>query len=182
MAGAALDLPAPAPAVTDTPAVTLEETAPSPAVHLAEIAVAPPRPPSSGLVAARMEAFDEATRSARIALGGRTFAAKVDRTVDAAVMDTATRRGERVIVQEEAGAWVVLGVLRTAATPGVDDIEDLELRAKRITLVAEHEVRLSTGAASVVLRARGYIETVANDITTRATSLHKIIGRMLRLN
>lgn len=182
MAGDAFDLPAPTPGVTETPATAPDEPAPSPAVDLADIAVAPARPASTGLVAARVEAFDEAARSARIALGGSAFEAKVDASVDAAVLHTAVRRGERAIVQEEAGAWVVLGVLRTAATPGVDEMDDLELRAKRIALVADHEVRLSTGQASVVLRARGYIESIANDITTRATSLHKIIGRMLRLN
>ena len=39
-----------------------------------------------------------------------------------------------------------------------------------------------SGAASLVLRAFGQVETLADQITSRAASVHKIIGRVIRLN
>lgn len=153
-------------------------------LHIIEVGAPTPAPEqaASGLTAARITSFDEAAGAACLSIGARSVTATIDPSVDPAVLRTAIARGERVIAQPEDGAWIVLGTLRTAATPGVDDIDDLTLRAKRIAIEAEHEVRLRSGAASLVLRARGYIESVASDITSRASSLHKIVGRMIRLN
>ncbi|MEZ4300987.1 MAG: hypothetical protein R3B70_38990 [Polyangiaceae bacterium] len=177
-ASAALD----ALAVSAAPAAPPEQE-PVDLLHL-DVGAAPPASPLpvSGMVAARIESIDEAARTAVLSVGARSLTASIDPPVDLAVLRTAIARGERVIAQPEAGALVVLGTLRTAATPGVDDIDDLTLRAKRVAIEADHEVRLRSGGASLVLRARGYIESVATDITSRASSLHKIVGRMIRLN
>lgn len=169
------------------------ETAPSLAAPPAEEPVdllhlevgrtpAGPEPAASGMVAARIASLDEAARTAVLSIGTRSVTASIDPSVDPAVLRTAIARGERVIAQPEDGAFIVLGTLRTTATPGVDDIDDLTLRAKRVAIEAEHEIRLRSGSASLVLRARGYIESIASDITSRASSLHKIVGRMIRLN
>jgi hypothetical protein len=134
------------------------------------------------LCALRIESFDEATRTVTLLAGDEVGTASLDAALDPAVLRTAKVRGERVIAQREGGAWVVLGALRTAATPGVDEGDEFLIKARRVAVVAAHELSLVTGAASLALRARGHIESIGQDITSRAASVHKIIGRMIRLN
>jgi hypothetical protein len=138
--------------------------------------------PLVGLVAVRVEALDEAERTASLRVGRDLVEARLDASVDLAVARTALARGERVIAQRESEGWVVLGALRTAATPGVDEGEDFVIKAKRVAVRSEHELSLVSGAASVVIRAFGQVETLAESITARASSVHKIIGRVIRLN
>jgi hypothetical protein len=139
-------------------------------------------PPAPGLVAVRLAGFDEERGELHLDLGGEAIAAALDPTVDPVVIRTAVARGERVIAQHEAAGWVVLGTLRTTATPGVDEGDQFVIKARRIALAAAHEVSVVSGAASFVMRAQGQVETFAENITARASSLHKIIGRMIRLN
>ena len=47
---------------------------------------------------------------------------------------------------------------------------------------AGQELSLSAQTAALVLRAAGEVETFAERIISRAEGVHKIIGRMLRLN
>ncbi|WP_437483303.1 hypothetical protein WME75_42575 [Sorangium sp. So ce1014] len=146
------------------------------------ITVKPADQASAGLVAVLLGAIDEAARTAAIRIDGEEVEATVDPSVDPAVLRTALRRRERVIAQREGGAWVVLGALRTAATPGVDEGDDFTIKARRVTVEAAHEFSVISGAASFVLRAYGHVETLAQDITARASGVNKIIGRMIRLN
>ncbi|HZX00754.1 MAG TPA: hypothetical protein VFF45_00775 [Bacilli bacterium] len=138
--------------------------------------------PAPSLAAALVEALDEPRRTATLRLGRQAIEAALDPAVDVSVVRTAIARGERVIVQRDAEGWVLVGALRTAATPGVDEGEDFQIKARRIAVHAEHELSFSSGAASLVLRALGQVETLAASITTRASGVHRIIGRMIRLN
>lgn len=137
---------------------------------------------SGSLVAASVVSVDEAGRSVLLRLGTTSFGASLDAALDLSVVRTARITGERLIAQREGDRWVVLGALRTAPVPGVDEGDEFTLRARRITIVAEHEASMRAGAASFVLRAQGVVETIAKDITSRAAHVHKIVGRMLRLN
>lgn len=141
-----------------------------------------PRPAPTGLVAARLESFDDERRAVRLEVGREVVSAALDAAVESAVIRTALARQERVIAQHEATGWVVLGTLRTTATPGVDEGDQFVIKARRISVSAAHELSFVTGAASLVMRAQGQVETFAENITARASSLHKIIGRMIRLN
>jgi hypothetical protein len=134
------------------------------------------------LAAVRCEAIDAAARKAVIRAGGEVVEAVIDPAVSISVLRTAIARGERVIVEAQDAGWVVIGALRTAATPGVDEGEEFRIQAGRVTIDAAHELSFVTGAASLVLRAYGHVETLADNITARASSMHKIIGRMIRLN
>lgn len=134
------------------------------------------------VAAVRLSSFDEAALSAEISVGRATVTAALDPAVDPAVMKTALARGERVIAAEEDGGWVILGALRTAATPGVDEGREFAIKARRISVVGTDEVSVVSGAATLVMRAYGHVETIAQDITTRASQVHKIVGRMIRLN
>lgn len=119
-----------------------------------------------------------------VRVGGRSLVAKASPTLQRAILVTAMRTGEPVLVERNAdGSLVVVGGLRTQATPGVDDMKEIHLEADRIHLKGRREIVLSTeGVASLALRAAGEIETYADRIVSRAEELHKIVGRMLRLN
>ncbi|MGC4070381.1 MAG: hypothetical protein QM784_38100 [Polyangiaceae bacterium] len=41
---------------------------------------------------------------------------------------------------------------------------------------------LTTGAARIAIAALGRIETIAKNITSRASAIHRIIGRAIQLN
>ncbi|WP_437305812.1 hypothetical protein [Sorangium sp. So ce388] len=139
-------------------------------------------PAVTGLVAATLEAFDEASLTASLRVGRDAIEASLDPVVEPAVLLTALRRGERVLAQREDDGWVVLGALRTAATPGVDEGDDFLIKARRVTVVAAHEFSVVSGMASFALRAYGHVEMLARDVTARASNIHKIVGRVIRLN
>lgn len=120
--------------------------------------------------------------SVRVRIGRSEVSATLDASVHPSVVATAVARAERVIVQCEEGAWVVLGVLRTSPTPGIEEADEYVIRAGRVRVRAKDEFTVASGAASLAVRAYGAVETVAEQITSRASAVHKIFGRMLHLN
>lgn len=120
--------------------------------------------------------------SVQIRVGSKVATATLDPSVHPSVVATAVARGERVIVQHENGAWVLLGVLRTSPTPGIEEADEYVIRAARVRVKAGDEFTVASGSASFAVRAYGTIETLAEQITSRASAVHKIIGRMLHLN
>jgi hypothetical protein len=138
-----------------------------------------PRPVS--LATARIESISET--GVVVHVGGARVVGSVDPSVHPAVLEGALRRGERVLVEQGAdGGVVIIGALRTQPTPGVDQADAYVIEAKRITLEASDEVSVTTRTAAVVLRAIGEVETYADRIISRAEGVHKIVGRILRLN
>lgn len=118
-----------------------------------------------------------------LALGSALVPATLDPSVSPVVIEGACARRERVLVEEgEDGALVVLGALRAQPTPGIDVGEEYAIKARRLSLEAEEEISLTAQAAALALRAAGEVETYADRILSRADSVHKIIGRILRLN
>ena len=92
-------------------------------------------------------------------------------------------RGERVLAErDERGAWIILGALRTQPTPGIDAAFAYTIEADTITIRGRSEVSIVTEAAGLVVRALGEVETYADEIISRAEGVHKIVGRILRLN
>lgn len=118
-----------------------------------------------------------------VQIGSAEVVATLDASVHLAVIEGAFRRKERVLAEIGAdGVPVVVGALRTQPTPGIDAADEYRIEAGRISLEAGEEVSLSARAASVVVRAIGEVETYAERIISRAEGVHKIVGRMLRLN
>jgi hypothetical protein len=118
-----------------------------------------------------------------LGIGGTLAPGKLDPSVHPTVIAGAHARRERVLVEEnQDGALVVIGALRTQPTPGVDAAESYAIQAKRISVEASEELTLTAQTAAVVLRAIGEVETYAERILSRAEGVHKIVGRMLRLN
>lgn len=117
-------------------------------------------------------------------IGGEIVTSKKFGALHASVLATAQRTGEPVIAQRNAdGSFEIMGALRTQPTPGVDQLREIVLEADRIELHGRKEVALTTsGIAAIALRAVGEVETYADRIVSRAEELHKIVGRMLRLN
>lgn len=120
--------------------------------------------------------------SVRIQAGSAVVMAKLDPSVHPSVVATAVARGERVIVQREDDVWLVVGVLRTSPTPGIEEAEEYTIKAARVRVRATDEMTIAAGTASIAVRAYGAVETIAEQITSRASAVHKIIGRMLHLN
>lgn len=119
---------------------------------------------------------------ATVRVGRSEEIATLDPSVHPSVIATAIARQERVIVEGSPGAWVIVGVLRTSPTPGIEEAEEYDIRAGRVQVHAKHEFTIASGTAAFAVRAYGAVETFAEQITTRASAVHKIIGRMLHLN
>ncbi len=120
---------------------------------------------------------------------GEVVSATLHATLDLAVARTAARTGEPVVFVEQDGAALIVGALRTRGTPGVDELDEVAIEARTITLKGVRvaieggeELTLRSQAAFVVLRAASEIESFADRIVTRAEGVHKLVGRMLRLN
>jgi hypothetical protein len=140
-----------------------------------------PAPRRPALMTAQVHEVEEG--GVVLLLGGDVVRGTLDPSVSPIVIEGACARGERVIVEESAdGTLVVLGALRAQPTPGIDVADEYAIKAKRVSLEAKEEVSLTAQTAALVLRAAGEVETYADRIVSRAESVHKIIGRMLRLN
>lgn len=166
------------------------ETAPARAVvRVVKPLPAPPAPnevaaPAPlGLCALRVVALDAQARTATLAGPEGSLDARLEPSLDVVVVETALARGERLIAQREGGVWVVLGALRTAATPGVDRGDDYVIEARRIAIRGDHAVDLVAGeTASIALRAVGRLEILAKHISSRAEGMHKLVARMIHMN
>lgn len=136
----------------------------------------------SGLVALPVASVDAESRRVKLKLGKALVEARLDDTVHPIVATTALARGERLVAQQEDGAFVVLGALRTAPTPGIERGDDFVIEARRVSLRGDHEVSVVAGASSVVLRALGHLELLSKNITARAEGVQKLVARMIQLN
>lgn len=120
--------------------------------------------------------------TARIRVGRAEHTATLDPSVHPSVVATAIARAERLVLQREEGTWTILGALRTSPTPGIEEADEYVIRAARVKIRAKDEFTVASGTAAFAVRAYGSIESFAEQITTRASAVHKIIGRMLHLN
>lgn len=136
----------------------------------------------AGLCAATVVDWDGQGNVVTLRSADVEWAATLHPSVDPVVIRRAAARGELTIVQRVSDSWQVIGVLRTSATPGLDPGDDYLIEARRVTLRAEHELVLTSGAARFALAAFGRIECIARHITSRASAVHKIIGRVIQLN
>lgn len=163
----------------------------APKLHVAPILLpTPPRapfPPQAAstslpsVTTARIHALEGET--IRLVVGGQIVDATVDASVHPVVLRGAVERNERVLCErDERGVWVVLGALRTQPTPGIDAADAYTIEADKVTIRGRSEVSIATEAAGLVVRAIGEVETYADKIISRAEGVHKIVGRILRLN
>ncbi len=156
------------------------ERAPTP-LRVAAAASPPAVAELPGLATARVEAVEG--DEVHLVVAGQQVIATRDPSVHVAVLTGARDRGERVLCERGAGgAWVVIGALKVAPIPGIDVADSYTIEADRVTIRSGGEITLSTVTAALVLRAAGEVETYAERIISRAEGVHKIIGRMLRLN
>lgn len=153
----------------------------SPAPHAGATRERPRALPAGQLATARIVSLEG--ERAVVSVGWVEADATWDASVDRLVLEGARARGERVLVEQtEDGSLLILGALRTRPTPGIDAAESYEIDADRIAIRAGSELSLTARVAGVVLRAAGEVETYADRILSRAESVHKIVGRVLRLN
>jgi hypothetical protein len=157
---------------------------------------APLRAVTGGIQLARLCREGEAWAVELWSSSGHVVPATLHEALDVEVAETALRTGEPMVVVDGASGPVVVGALRTRATPGIDrtrdvtidcetlnvDADAIALRGRTVRAEASEELALRSRAAFVVLRAAGEIESFADRIVTRAEGVHKLVGRMLRLN
>jgi hypothetical protein len=177
----------PAAEVLDEAAPAIEAPASSEleAIAAASSVASPEAPPLAGLVEgalaiARIVEIDH--DGVTLDVGGRRARAAVDPTVHRAVLETARERSEMVLVTRGASGLSVVGALRTQPTAGIEPVDELTLKARRISIDADEEIQIRSGAAIIAVRAVGEVETYADRIISRAEELQKIVARMLRLN
>ncbi len=128
-------------------------------------------------------ALEEQSEGVLVELAGKRVHAQIDRAVHGAVVATACKHQEMVLVTtDDAGKLRVVGALRTQPTPGVDAMDEIHLEAKRVRITGGEDVQIRSGVAIVALRAIGEVETYADRIVSRAEEVQKIVARMLRLN
>ncbi len=135
-----------------------------------------------GMSALAVVGLDEDGRTATLAVGARTVTARLDDALHAIVVRGAIARGERLVVQREAGELVAIGALRTAPTPGIEPGDDFVIEARRVVVRADHEVSLAAGTSAIALRAVGHLELLARNITARAEGVQKLFARLIELN
>lgn len=150
-----------------------------------------PAPPAStpeplpsalpSIATARIEALDGDV--VHIVIGGEQRTATRDPSVHMAVLTGARDRGERVLCERTSGStWVVIGALKVQPIPGIDVADTYTIEANRVVIRGQSEITLTTVAAGIAVRAIGEVESYAERIISRAEGVHKIVGRMLRLN
>lgn len=153
-------------------------------IHELEVSTAPAAnlsPAALGqLGLAQIESIEG--QRAMVRVGGASFVAGIDGHVDPIVIASALERAEPVLVEKRGDNLYVVGALRTRATPGVDKMKEVTIEAETIDLRASNQATVRSGPAVLAVRAIGEIETYAEKILSRAEGVHKIIGRMLRLN
>lgn len=117
-----------------------------------------------------------------VEIAGREVLAVLDASVHPTVVQGARDRGERVLLEiSTEGIATVVGALHTQPIPGIDRADAYKIEATKVTIEGD-EVMLSSKTARIVLRAASEIESFAERIVSRAEGVHKIVGRMLRLN
>ncbi|MGE5788938.1 MAG: hypothetical protein ACM3ZE_30395 [Myxococcales bacterium] len=151
-------------------------------LRIADVARPQPSPSFAGLAAGLVAGLDGQGGAITLRFGDVEATASLHASVDPVVVRRAFERGEFVIAQQQPEGWLVLGVLRTSATPGLDIGDEYLIEARRVTLRAEHELLLTTGVARIAVAAVGRIESIARHITSRASMVQKIIGRVIQLN
>lgn len=133
------------------------------------------------LVTARVHGMEG--ERVRLAIGRQVVLATRDPGLHPVVLAGAAARGERVLAERaEDGAWTVVGALRTQPTPGLEVADEYTIEAGRVTIRGKHEVSLVAEAAGLAVRAVGEVESYAERIVSRAEGLHKIVGRILKIN
>lgn len=165
-------------------AIVVEELAADPVDRVLEsVRAVSPRPVVlPQLATARVASYDAESDTLTLRIGDEAIPARRDESLHKVVLEGAASRGERVLVEQHNGELLVVGAVRTQPTPGIDHAPSYDIHADRIHIAAEEELALTARTASVVLRALGEVETLSDRIISRAEGVHKIIGRMLRLN
>ncbi|MCA9642663.1 MAG: hypothetical protein KC492_18330, partial [Myxococcales bacterium] len=94
------------------------------------------------------------TYSVRL-LDGELVQAELAPGVEASLIQDVLQRRAMVLVSPTQDSLLILGALQTRMTPGVNAEGDLEVRARRVNVQADEEVRLRSGQSELQLEQRG---------------------------
>lgn len=139
-------------------------------------------PAIPGLVAGQAVALDGQSSVVTLRFADVEATATLHPSVEPVVIRRAIERGELVIAQQASTGWLVIGVLRTSATPGLDVGDDYVIEARRLRVDVHDELWLIAGATEFVMHAFGTASLVAKEISARAKGVMRLVGIPLKLN
>ncbi|MEZ4373766.1 MAG: hypothetical protein R3B07_23295 [Polyangiaceae bacterium] len=106
------------------------------------------------LYGAFVELAAESTYSVRL-LDGDLVQAELAPGVEPSLISDVLQRRAMVLVSPTQDALLILGALQTRMTPGVNADGDLDVRARRVNLQADEEVKLRSGQSEIQLQSQG---------------------------
>ncbi len=137
--------------------------------------------PAGGLCIATVARWDAEGVAVTLPHGaGESVAARVMLPPGVALGAAAVPVGQSVVVMLDAGGPVVMGVLQPLGP--TREKAEVKVEGRRIELVAEDEIVLKCGEASLVLRKNGRAALRGAQVETRAKGLNRIKGGTVAIN
>ena len=116
----------------------------------------------------------------RVSVHGAECDARLDASVDPAVVREAMEQAARVVV--EAGPEpVIVGTLVTARALTIDREGNVAAEVERIDLHVSREATIRTDQSFIRIRPR-LVEQYATEVRVRARNLVQMLGALIRLN
>lgn len=115
-----------------------------------------------------------------VTLAGAERRLPVDSSVDPALLDEASGRGARVLI-DQSDEPVIVGVVATQRSLVIDEEGEVDARVERFRLTAAREVLLRTPGAFVRAKARE-VEVFGNKVLSRGRELAKMMAAVIELN
>src|SRR5215471_6808317 len=115
----------------------------------------------------------------RARLDGREQILQCDSSVDPALLDDAIRSGARAVL-EGNNPVIIVGLLTTARSVGIDRENTVDVSVKHCKIQAE-EILLKSTASFLRLKYDD-VELYGSRILARARELTRLLGRMIKLN
>jgi hypothetical protein len=118
----------------------------------------------------------------RVMASGEERLARLDPSVDPALLPSATASGARAVLEvSESGEWLLVGFLATRRAVELSPAGDVDVEVRRWRVHADHEVLFKSPGAFLQLKVHE-VELYANRIACRARELTRLLGRMIKLN
>lgn len=115
-----------------------------------------------------------------VQVGRRRLVARVEESVDPALIERALESGARVVVEIDDEPRIV-GTLQTRRAVEIDLDGDLTAKVRRFRVDATEEAMLRTPGAFVRLETHR-VETYANQVLARGREVVRLLGAIIKLN
>ncbi len=141
-------------------------------------------PPAASLVVGRLPSGAPSSPGGKrwtVRVASTDYRATLDPAVDPALLKEAAERGAALLLDWNAGAPVVLGVLATQRTVNIDQAGRVDVEVTSFRIAAKKKVVLSVAGAFVQLADRE-AEVYGTRVLVRARELAKTLAAMVSFN